>query len=332
MSATSQQVPVFSGFDNITYKITTISGVGVITVRPLLSEPIHIYSLNDATTTGVDVQLPIPQNRGASGSMSVVYVRLGAASLDKNIDLRFIAPPAYSGVSGYVDYAGGSINGVAANLTFTKLAANSNNPYIFFIHSNTTNDYQIELHPSPPSYIAGDGITFTGTGPTTISNDLVGNKMTLSELFYNESVFASLAITATPALTYAELVTPNQVLTLSPSGSGLFVEEPGGNGRIQYKGVASEIFSISVVVSASTATGAKDLSFDIRKNGNSLAAPRIFSRHYEPGDSGSITLQATTTLDTDDYISIFFNQSSDSQPIDFEAVSISIVGAYVAPV
>lgn len=323
-------VPLVSGFQNAKYTSETISGAGTITVRPNLDQSTLVYSLDDATTTAVQVLLPVPQFRGVGDSLSIIYVVLGSNSIDKDITVTFVRPPAISGVSGFPDYNGGNINGAASDLVFTKAAANTNNPYIFFIHSSVTEDYQVRFFPAPPNYLAGDGITFTGENPITMS---ASTPMTIGEVDFNVDVGGA-EYTAAIAVAGTNVdIAP--AVNLKTSGSVKF-DSPAA-GQLRYIGSLTRTYHCAFSFGARLAAGTQErIRIEIYRNGAPFSSgfpstPRYYSNFLQSAsDVQTIAFHALIDLAPNDIISMAVANMDGTNDVIFTALNIVAVGSYEA--
>jgi len=169
-SAVAKLIHSFSGigYESANYSVT--SGTQIDT-KYNMDASFQTISFTDPLATDLNIELPIPLNMNTPKKFSILFVRPldGAIGVQQNIN--FIPPAPYPASNGFPSYPGGQVNGGGLGVTHTVVRApnDSNAPFLFYINSNSTQNYLVHLLPHPPKYEAGPGIMFTGLNPVTIT-------------------------------------------------------------------------------------------------------------------------------------------------------------------
>ncbi len=178
------------------------------------------------------------------------------------------------------------------------------------------------------------GTAFTGTSTVFV------NKYTAGVIKYNfnnnwfinspglslESDWVAtgdLYITTPVATPFAAANTPIKISGTTTTVN-LFRFTSAVNNRLVYSGTKSRFFTCTGSISVTAATSNKTFNFYIAKNGVILPESKQSRKISNGADVGALSITATVSLDTNDYVELWVENTTDATAITAEAMNLAI--------
>lgn len=122
--------------------------------------------------------------------------------------------------------------------------------------------------------------------------------------------------------TWTEVVLSTPTLTPVSTYSGSNDFDQPANGRIRYLGVPTRMFKIDVAISVESASNNKSFELAVGKNGIVDNASILHQRMTTGTDEQGLNLQLLTSLATNDYVSVFVKNTTDTSNITASHMNI----------